>query len=86
MSAVVPLKTSMDLMMADGNSRRSAARPPPALRPPDSAPLVFKTVMPSMSTRVVSMPLPRTEMPWPSPLSPRSSATPAMREIASLTF
>ena len=53
MAAVVPLKTSMLLIMAAGNSRRSAERPPvAALAPPASEPLVFRTVMPSMSTRV----------------------------------
>ena len=34
----------------------------------------------------ISLRLPRIEKPWPSPYSPRSSAMPAMREMASLTF
>ena len=84
MSAVEPLTTSTLLIKSAESWRNSVPRPAPP--PYMSVPPADCTPCPSISTRVRSGPLPRTATLTPSPKSPRSSATPDMREIASPTL
>ena len=81
MSAVDPFTTSTLLIRSADSERNSVPRPLPP--PFMSVPPADCTPWPSISTRVRSAELPRMATLMPSPKSPRSSATPEMREIAS---